>query len=81
MRKVITKKHIEDERKNLNLKSNEMKAWIFFKQILFLNQFVVLFNHNKIFFQKIAYGLMLHGSITPNIGVTGPIFNDEDELI
>jgi hypothetical protein len=25
-RKMITKKHIEDERKNLNLKSNEIKA-------------------------------------------------------
>jgi hypothetical protein len=48
---------------------------------LFLNQFVVLFNHNKILFQKFAHGLMLHGSITPNIRVIGPIFNDEDELI
>ncbi len=78
---MITKKQIEDERKNLNLKSNEIKAWIFFKQILFLNQFVVLFNHNKIFFQKLAHGLMLHRSITPNIGVTRPIFNDEIEPI
>jgi hypothetical protein len=48
---------------------------------LFLNQFVVLFNHNKIFFQKLAHGLMLHRSITPNIGVTRPIFNDEIEPI
>ncbi len=75
---MITKNTL---RMNLILKSNEIKAWIFFKQILFLNQFVVLFNHNKILFQKFAHGLMLHGSITPNIRVIGPIFNDEDELI
>ncbi len=78
---MITKKHIEDERKNLNLKSNEIKAWIFFKQILFLNQFVVLFNHNNFFSQKFAHGVILHTSITPNIGVTGPIFNGDVEVI
>lgn len=28
-----------------------MKAWIFFKETLFFNQFLLLFNHNKISFQ------------------------------
>jgi len=47
------KTKIEDERKNLNLKSNEIKVWIFFKEVLFFNQFVVFFCHSKILFQKI----------------------------
>lgn len=46
------KKDKEDERRNQNLKSYEIKAWIFFKEILFFNQFLFLFNHNKISFQK-----------------------------
>jgi hypothetical protein len=48
---------------------------------LFLNQFVVLFNHNNFFSQKFAHGVILHTSITPNIGVTGPIFNGDVEVI
>jgi hypothetical protein len=39
---MLTKKtQIEDESKNLNLKSKEIKVWIFFKKVLFLSQFDV----------------------------------------
>jgi len=35
---MLTKKtQIEDESKNLNFKSNQIKIWIFFKEILFFN--------------------------------------------
>jgi hypothetical protein len=35
---MLTKKtQIEDESKNLNLKSSEIRIWIFFKELLFFN--------------------------------------------
>jgi hypothetical protein len=48
---------------------------------LFLNQFVVFFNHSTIPFQKFSNGFRLQRSIALKKYVTWLIFYDEDELI
>jgi hypothetical protein len=43
-----------------------------FNNVLFFDQFVVFFNHNRILFQKFSHGFYLQKSTTPNTNIIWP---------